>query len=118
MKDFKRLQIWKFGMEIAVETYQMSTKLPNEEKFGLRSQITRAAVSIPANIAEGSGRGTDFDYNRFINYALGSSYELETLFIVIKKTQKAINNIHINKLIKMTREEQKMLIAFKKKLAA
>ena len=61
MRNFRNLEIWKQGIVLVKEVYKLSNKLPTEEKFGLRSQITRAAVSIPSNIAEGSSR------NRILN---------------------------------------------------
>ena len=72
MKNFKELKIWQLGMKIVKEIYLFSNFLPEHEKYGLRSQITRAAVSIPTNIAEGSSRESDKDYKRFLEMALGS----------------------------------------------
>jgi len=76
MKNFKQLTVWQKSMNLVVETHQLSKSLPNEEKFGLISQMNRAAVSIPSNIAEGSSRRSDKDYARFLEIALGSSFEL------------------------------------------
>lgn len=59
MRDFRNLDIWKNGIQIVKQVYQLSKKFPSEEKFGLRSQITRAAVSVPSNIAEGSSRNSN-----------------------------------------------------------
>jgi four helix bundle protein len=111
MKDFKKLIIWEKGIEIVKETYSISKLLPSEEKFGLVSQMTRAAVSIPSNIAEGSGRISKKEYFRFIEIALGSTFELETLLVIIDEINLA-NNINIEKLQKMIIEEQKMLNSF------
>lgn len=66
MKNYRELTIWKSGIEIVKETYQLSKLLPESEKFNIISQMNRAAVSISANIAEGSGRNSDRDYVRFI----------------------------------------------------
>ena len=76
--NFKQLKIWQLGMNIAKAIYEISAKFPSEEKFGLISQIRRCAVSIPSNIAEGSGRGSDKELKHFLEIALGSVYELET----------------------------------------
>ncbi len=65
-------------MELAEELYRLSAELPNDERFGLISQMRRSVVSIASNIAEGTGRGTDKDFARFLNIALGSAFELET----------------------------------------
>lgn len=62
MRDFRKLDIWKNGRDIVKIVYEISDQLPNEERFGLRSQITRAAVSIPSNIAEGCGRNSKIEF--------------------------------------------------------
>ena len=82
MRNFKELLIWKKGIEISVDIYKLTSTFPASEKFGLISQMTRCAVSIASNIAEGSSRTSDKDYNRFIEIALGSSFELETQVIL------------------------------------
>ena len=78
MRNFKELRIWQKGMDIAVNCFKITEDFPKEEKFGLSLQITRAGVSIPSNIAEGSSPSSEKDYGRFIEISLGSSYELET----------------------------------------
>jgi four helix bundle protein len=62
MKNFKELKIWQKGLEIATKSFQLVESFPREERFGLSNQITRAAVSIPSNIAEGSSRTSEKDY--------------------------------------------------------
>jgi four helix bundle protein len=76
--NFRELQIWQDGMSNATRTYLACRNFPKEELFGLTSQMKRAAVSIPSNIAEGCGRGTDAQVIHFLDIALGSSCELET----------------------------------------
>ena len=83
MRDFRKLVIWKQGIEIVKEVYKLSEQLPKEEKFGLKSQITRAAVSIPSNIAEGSSRNSSIEFKRFLEIAIGSLFELETQLVII-----------------------------------
>ncbi len=78
MKDYRKLRVWKKGIEIVKLTYQLTKELPSEEKFNLVSQMNRSAVSIPSNIAEGSSRKSEKDYYRFLEIALGSSFELDT----------------------------------------
>ena len=78
MHNYKNLKVWQVSMELAEELYRLSAKLPSDEKFGLISQMRRCVVSIPSNIAEGTGRGTNKDFARFMNIALGSAFELET----------------------------------------
>jgi four helix bundle protein len=115
MKNFKQLKVWQKGLDIAISTYQFAATLPKDEKFGLVSQITRAAVSIPSNVAEGSSRSSEKDYCRFIEISLGSCFELETQILIAK--QVAIGNVDLqNKLLQEFDEEEKMLIAFKNKL--
>ncbi len=84
MRKFKDLKIWQLGMDIVKDVYLLSAKLPDDEKYGLRSQITRAAVSVPSNIAEGSSRDSDKDFSRFLAIALGSLYELQTQLLIIQ----------------------------------
>ncbi|MDD5508913.1 MAG: four helix bundle protein [Bacteroidales bacterium] len=104
--------IWQKGMEIVTETYKLSICLPKNEKYGLVSQITRAAVSIPTNIAEGSSRSSTNDYKRFLEYALGSTYELETLLLAIISANIITNSNASEELMNLIIEEQKMLTSF------
>jgi four helix bundle protein len=80
MRNFRKLDIWKDGIELAKETYLLSKLLPDEEKFGLKSQICRASVSVPSNIAEGCSRNSQIEYKRFLEIAMGSAFEMETQF--------------------------------------
>jgi four helix bundle protein len=75
MRNFKELKIWQKGFTIAVNSFKLVSTFPKEERFGISSQITRAAVSIPSNIAEGSSRSSEKDYNRVIEISLGSSFK-------------------------------------------
>lgn len=77
MKDFKSLQIWQKSHKIVLNVYKLTLAFPKEEMYGLTSQIRRAAVSIPSNIAEGCGRDSDGDLYRFLCIAMGSASELE-----------------------------------------
>src|SRR5688572_32824067 len=82
MKNFKQLRIWQKGFEIAVKTYALADTFPKTERFGLCKQIIKSAISIVSNIAEGSGRQTEKEYSRFIDIAIGSSFELETQLLI------------------------------------
>ena len=75
----RNLRIWQDGMMIVREVYRRTQSWPKEEIYGLTAQARRAAVSIPANLAEGLGRGTAGEVSRFAQTALGSAYELDTL---------------------------------------
>ena len=81
-KTFKDLIVWQKAHALVLSIYKMTVNLPREELYGLTSQIRRAAVSIPANIAEGSGRKTTKDYVHFLYISKGSLLELETLLEV------------------------------------
>jgi len=82
MKNFKKMKVWEMGVQIALDCFNLVKTFPKEERFGLSSQITRAAISIPSNIAEGSSRTSEKDYCRYIEISLGSSFELETHLII------------------------------------
>ena len=82
MQDFRKLNVWEKAHELTLLIYQTSKKFPKEEMFSLTSQIRRASSSIPTNIAEGCGRGTDKDFARFIQIAMGSASELEYLILL------------------------------------
>lgn len=82
MHNFKELKVWQIARKIVKEIYLDTKDFLTDEKYGLISQMRRSAVSIPSNIAEGSGRNTDKDFKYFLNVALGSAYELQTLLIL------------------------------------
>jgi len=79
VSNYKTLDVWKVAMQLVKEVYVLTKKFPKEELYGLTSQINRAAVSIPANIAEGLGRQYKKDTIQFLHISRGSIYELETL---------------------------------------
>jgi four helix bundle protein len=82
MRTHKDLDVWKVSMEFVTEIYEITKDFPKSELFGLSSQIRRAAVSIPANISEGSARQTSKEFNQFLHIALGSASELHTLITI------------------------------------
>jgi len=75
---FKDLEVWRVSMDLVVRVYQITREFPKSEQFGLASQLQRSAVSIPSNIAEGSGRGTKRDFAHFLDQARGSLFEVIT----------------------------------------
>ena len=85
MRAHEKLDAWKKAIEFVVLVYRATESFPKEEKFGLTSQIRRAAVSIPANIAEGAARQSDKEYLHFVSIAQGSSSELETELLIALK---------------------------------
>jgi len=82
MKNYKELEVWQRGMDLTVRVYEIGRTFPAEERFGLISQVQRAAASIPANIAEGWGRGSTKEYVQFLRIARASLMELETHLIL------------------------------------
>jgi len=82
MRDFRKLDIWSKGVSIVKDVYALSENIPQKEKFGLISQMQRCAVSIPSNIAEGCSRNSEIEFKRFLEMAIGSSFELETQLIL------------------------------------
>lgn len=117
MRNFKELKIWQKGFDIAVNCFEITTRFPSQEKFGLVSQINRCGVSIPSNIAEGSSRTSDKDYKRFIQISLGSCFELETQLLIAQKMNFG-NPDSIKIILESLAEEEKMLTAFSKTLQA
>ena len=111
MKNFKQLRIWQKGFEIAIQTFKLVSSFPREERFGLTSQITKAGVSIPSNIAEGSSRSSEKEYSRFVEIALGSSYELETQILIAEAVNFGEHSLRDNLLYNIM-EEQRMLVTF------
>jgi four helix bundle protein len=82
MRNFKKLTIWQESMNIVKKVYELSNFLPKEENYGIKSQIQRAAVSVPSNIAEGCSRNSEIEFKRFWEISIGSAFELETQLII------------------------------------
>ncbi len=85
MRIYKNLEIWKNGIQVVKYIYALAQKLPQSEKFGLKSQMSRAAVSIPSNIAEGCSRNSDIEFKRFLEIAMGSLFEVETQITICEE---------------------------------
>ena len=115
MHNYNNLQIWQQAMDLVEETYKLTASFPIEEKFSLVSQMTRAAVSIPSNIAEGAGRNSDKDFAHFISIAIGSLYELNTQ-IVLSERLGYINQSQSQELQKKLDNLQRKSVSFKSKL--
>lgn len=111
MHNFRKLNIWVDAIVLAKEVYKITSSYPKVEKYGLVSQINRCSISVPSNIAEGSGRSSNKEFSYFIKVALGSLFELETQLILSNEfgilDDKDFNNL-ANKVIKL----QKMLTKF------
>lgn len=115
MRNFKELKIWQKGFQIAIDCFKLTEKFPAGQKFSLTSQITRSGVSVPSNIAEGSSRTSEKDYNRFLEISLGSCFELETQLLISQAINYGDDEIR-NKLLLNIDEEEKMIMSFMNKL--
>jgi len=117
MRNFRELKVWEKAHLLTIKIYKVTENYPREELYGLTSQIRRACVSIPTNIAEGCVRSSDADFARFLYIALGSTSELEYL-IVLSSDLKIIENKLQTELNNKVNEIKKMLITLIKKLKA
>lgn len=113
IKSFKELIVWQKSFDLVKQIYKLTDQLPEKERFSLVTQMQRAAISIPSNIAEGSERGTRKDYAQFLRIALGSSVELETQLLLCKD----LYNVEIADIVLILVEVQKMLSVMIKKLS-
>lgn len=115
MRDFTKYEVWKLAIEIAQLIYEISNDFPNEEKFGLISQIRRAAVSISSNIAEGASRSSDKEFNRFIEIAIGSLFEVRSQLFLSKEI-KILNKQEFDRLEEKLSTLAKKLNSLRNKL--
>jgi len=97
IQDFRGLKVWQAAMELATEVYTLTHSFPKSEAFGLSSQLQRAVVSIPSNIAEGHARDSTKEFLRFVSIAMGSLAEVETQLIIANN----LNYIEENKLAEL-----------------
>ena len=82
LRNYKELKVWQKSYDLCLKIYKITKRFPNGERYGLTSQIRRAAVSVPSNIAEGYGRKTTLEYIRFLYIAYGSNCEMETQILL------------------------------------
>ncbi len=115
MNKFKDLLVWQKAIDLAKVTYEKTSNFPEEEKFGLKSQIRRSVISISSNIAEGAGRNSKNEFKHFLSIALGSSYELETQFILAEKLN-FVTIQNIENILESVQEIQKMIFGLQKTL--
>ena len=97
MRDFRKYNIWELSHKLTLDIYTVSREFPQNESYSIVSQIRRASASIPTNIAEGCGRDSDAEFNRFLTIAMGSASETEYLLILSKDLQ-YINDEHFENL--------------------
>ncbi|MCL5428808.1 MAG: four helix bundle protein [Chloroflexi bacterium] len=117
MKDFRKLQVWQKSHHLALAIYRATKDFPKSELYSLTSQMRRSATSIPSNIAEGSGRGSDADLRRMLQIAFGSASKLEYQLLLAQELE-FINKASYQKLDDQITEIKRMLSSLMKKLKA
>ena len=117
MKDFHQLKVWEKSHLLALAVYKATKEFPKEELYGLTSQIRRASMSIPTNIAEGCGRNTDADFVRFLQIAMGSASETEYQLILARDLE-FLPKVTYEKLHQDVEEVKRMLASLLKTLRA
>ncbi len=115
IKTFRDLIVWQKSISFVTEIYKMTNAFPKEEQFSLTNQLRRAAISIPSNIAEGFGRHTRKEYIRFLQIAIGSTFELQTQ-IEIAKNLNFISQENFSRVFELSREIERMLSSLITKL--
>jgi len=115
MKTYREIICWQKAIELVKFIYKATKNFPLSEQFGLTSQLRRAAVSIPSNIAEGFGRGSNKDFNRFLEISKGSLFELQTQLLIAKELD-FINDESYKLIYEKSREVERILVGFMKSL--
>jgi four helix bundle protein len=115
MHKYKELKVWQKSIELVTDIYGVSANFPDKERFGLISQLNRASVSIPSNIAEGAGRNSTKEFLHFLSIAHASSYETETQ-LIISRNLNYLTTSQLDVLTEKINEWQKMSYAFQSKL--
>jgi four helix bundle protein len=115
MSHFRKILVWQKSISLVTKIYKTTSTFPKEEMFGLTSQIRRSSVSIPSNIAEGAGRESPKDFLRFLYISMGSIFEMQTQ-LEIAKNITYIKEEEFNNLYEDSREIERMLVSFIKKL--
>lgn len=115
IRTHRDLLVWQKSMVLVTEIYRKSQRFPAQEQYGLTSQIRRAAISIPSNIAEGFGRQSTGDYLRFLNIAVGSLFEVQTQIEIALNLQ-FINELDFEEIFEKSREIDRMMSSLIQKL--
>ncbi len=115
IKSYRDLIVWQKGMALARQVYLVTGRFPDDEKFGLISQLRRAAVSVPSNIAEGHARSSRSDYARFLHISRGSLYEIETQ-IMLSEDFNYLNQNDSSDILTTTSEIGRMLNSLIRKI--
>ncbi|MGW8257530.1 MAG: four helix bundle protein [Thermoguttaceae bacterium] len=117
INSYQELKVWQLGMALTKEIYLLTKRFPQQEIYGLTSQLQRAAVSVPANIAEGHARGSTKEFIRHVSIAQGSLAELETHLLIAAELGYCTRSM-IEQTLKRCSEESKMLSSLRKSLKA
>jgi four helix bundle protein len=117
LRDFRELKVWQKSHQLTLTIYKTTVNFPPEELYGLRSQIRRSSVSIPANIAEGCGRDGDAELARSLQIAMGSASELE-YHLLLAADLNLLDTLEYDQLTNDTTEVKRMLTSFIKRLKA
>lgn len=117
MKDFRELKVWEKSHQLAVGIYRVTAAFPRDELYGLTSQVRRAGASVPANIAEGCGRGGDGDFARFLQISMGSASELE-YHLLLAHDLKFLSKADYERLTSEATQVKRMLTSLIQKLIA
>ena len=115
-QSYKDLVVWQKGIELAKRIYALTRRFPNEEKFGLTSQMRRAAISVPSNVAEGQARRTTPEFIQFVSHAEGSAAELDTQIILAIELN-FCRKTDVLPIYELNDEIRRMLNALRRKLA-
>ena len=117
MQGYRELKVWQLGVEISLAVYRLTDAFPQREIYGLSSQMRRAAVSIPSNIAEGHSRGQTKDLIRFLGISRGSVSELETQLLIAERLGYTERQ-EMERIMYMLEEESRMLAGLRRSLGA
>jgi four helix bundle protein len=115
MKTHKDLDVWKLAIELVVNVYKITKGFPQEEIYGLISQVKRCSVSIPSNIAEGAGRSSIKEFSHFLSISLGSLAELETQMIISNRLD-YVSKVDFDNLLEDLTIVRKMTLGLKKSI--
>src|SRR6516164_1592409 len=117
MQDFRKLDVWQKSHALTLKVYQVTHQFPADEKFGLTNQLRRAVISVELNLAEGSSRGSDLDFRRFVQIALGSAGEVECQLLIARDLGflGAASHAEFEKTVQQIK---RMLIGLSQRLAA
>lgn len=111
VRDFRELKVWEKAHQLTLAVYRATTSFPTDEKYGLTSQLRRAAAAIPANIAEGCGRGGERELARYLQIAMGSASELE-YHLLLARDLGFVDGALYQQLQERTTEVKRMLTSF------